>query len=245
MPDIPRKKVGIVSCSGEEIPEGTISRVATRLVLEKLRPEDTVTICLPLFLAGGREERTFARFYPTIAVDGCLKLCAKHGTERYSGQVTDVIVVSELLNGQEIKPGWRRSLDGRGMRLAEQVAEVIASRVDSILKATYKEVKPDLIPVTIQDKAPLSRPAPEQTCACTAQGLPVMRIDVGGVTVGLAGLGAILEQAYALGKKPDQVTKNQLLETVKVYNYIPAGTEAEYAEALLREYAALCRRKER
>ncbi|MEW6232254.1 MAG: putative zinc-binding protein [Chloroflexota bacterium] len=154
MPDIPRKKVGIVSCSGEEIPEGTISRIATRLVLEKLRPEDTVTICLPLFLAGGQEERAFARFYPTIAVDGCPKLCAKHGTERYSGQVTDVIVVSELLNGQEIKPGWRRSLDGRGMRLAEQVAEVIASRVDGILKATYEEVKPDLIPVTIQDKAP-------------------------------------------------------------------------------------------
>ena len=31
-------KVGIISCSGEEIPEGTISRLATRRVLEGLRP---------------------------------------------------------------------------------------------------------------------------------------------------------------------------------------------------------------
>ena len=32
-------KVGIISCSGEAIPEGTISRLATRRVLELLRPE--------------------------------------------------------------------------------------------------------------------------------------------------------------------------------------------------------------
>ena len=57
MTETPEKKVGIISCSGEECVEGTISRVATRLVLGKLRPNETVTICLPLFLAGGREER--------------------------------------------------------------------------------------------------------------------------------------------------------------------------------------------
>ena len=68
---IVKNKVGIVSCSGEEIPEGTISRIATRLVLEKLRPEETVTICLPLFLAGGEDERAFAQVFPTITVDGC------------------------------------------------------------------------------------------------------------------------------------------------------------------------------
>ena len=82
MTETPEKKVGIISCSGEECVEGTISRVATRLVLGKLRPNETVTICLPLFLAGGREEREFARDYPTITVDGCDKMCAKVATER-------------------------------------------------------------------------------------------------------------------------------------------------------------------
>jgi len=55
MPELPRKKIGLVSCSGEETAEGTITRLATRNVLETLRPGDTVTICLPLFLAGGKE----------------------------------------------------------------------------------------------------------------------------------------------------------------------------------------------
>ena len=71
MVDLPKKKVGIVACSGEELPEGTVTRLAALKVLEQLRPADTVTICLPLFLAGGEGDRAFARFYPTIAVDGC------------------------------------------------------------------------------------------------------------------------------------------------------------------------------
>ena len=53
MPELPKKKVGIVSCSGEEIAEGTVTRLAALRVLEQLRPGETVTICLPLFLAGG------------------------------------------------------------------------------------------------------------------------------------------------------------------------------------------------
>ena len=62
MPDLPRKKVGLISCSGEELPEGTVTRRAVRKVLETLRPDDTVTLCLPLFLAGGEGERAFARY---------------------------------------------------------------------------------------------------------------------------------------------------------------------------------------
>jgi len=49
---------------GRRIAEGTISRLATRRVLETLQPERTVTICLPLFLAGGEGERAFARPLP-------------------------------------------------------------------------------------------------------------------------------------------------------------------------------------
>ena len=38
MPELPQKKVGIIACSGEEIPEGLISRLAALKVLEKQRP---------------------------------------------------------------------------------------------------------------------------------------------------------------------------------------------------------------
>src|SRR5512136_1803129 len=79
MPELTKKKVGIIACSGEELAEGTVTRLAALKVLEQLRPADTVTICLPLFLAGGEGDRAFARFYPTLAIDGCEKRCAARG----------------------------------------------------------------------------------------------------------------------------------------------------------------------
>ena len=130
-----KKKVGIVSCSGEGCVEGTISRVATRLVLEELRPENTVTICLPLFLAGGTEERTFAKSYPTITVDGCGKLCAKIGTERYSGKTASSIIITDLIrNCSRSKLRSRRKLDDKTLTVAGKIAEKIAQEVDNIIE---------------------------------------------------------------------------------------------------------------
>jgi uncharacterized metal-binding protein len=134
MVNLPQRKVGVVSCSGEGCVEGTISRVATRLLLEKLRPEDTVTICLPLFLAGGEEERAFAKEYPTITVDGCDKLCAKIGTERHSGKIASSIVVTDLTNSRRcVQFKSKRKLEEDDLALAERVAEKIAQEVDKIL----------------------------------------------------------------------------------------------------------------
>ena len=96
MPDLPERKVGIIACSGEELAVGTVSRLAALKVLHELRPGKTVTICLPLFLAGGEGDRAFARFHPTITVDGCELRCAARGTEMYSGKPTASVVVSEL-----------------------------------------------------------------------------------------------------------------------------------------------------
>ena len=130
----PQRKVGIISCSGEGCPEGTISRIAARLVLERL-PRSTVTICLPLFLAGGKEERAFAKEYPTITVDGCQKMCAKIGTERHSGRVASSIVVTQLIENRECSNlQSRRKLSEEDLALAQIVAEKITREVDKILK---------------------------------------------------------------------------------------------------------------
>lgn len=120
--------------------EGTISRVATRLVLEKLRPDETVTLCLPLFLAGGEDERAFARVFPTIAVDGCSKKCAELGTCKFSGKPVATIVVSEIMKKHpKLKAKSREKLDAMEMELAMKVAEEIGKKVDEILcKKTSK-----------------------------------------------------------------------------------------------------------
>jgi uncharacterized metal-binding protein len=130
-------KVGIISCSGEAIAEGTISRLATRRVLESLRPNLTVTLCLPLFLSGEEGERNFAKTHPTIAVDGCEKQCAKWGMEKHSGPVYGALVVTEIL-------GTKATGCSRASRCASQVdkdavsavAEIIAAEVDRVLSET-------------------------------------------------------------------------------------------------------------
>ena len=130
-------KAGIISCSGEAIPEGTIARLAVRRVLESLRPGKTVTLCLPLFLAGEEGERNFAKTHPTIAIDGCEKQCARWGTEKYSGPVSSALVVSEIL-------GTTAASCSRSSRHVSQadkdavsvVAEKIATEVDKVLANT-------------------------------------------------------------------------------------------------------------
>lgn len=128
-------KIGVVSCSGECCTEGTISRIATRIVLEKLRPDNTVTICLPLFSIGEKGERMFAKFFPTIAVDGCDKKCAKNAIEKYSGKTARSIVISDVLKNWNIKdPGTRRQLNKGGLEAAAKAAEEIAASMDAIFK---------------------------------------------------------------------------------------------------------------
>src|SRR5512139_3453903 len=133
MVDLPQKKVGVIACSGEELAEGTVTRLAALKVLEQLRPTDTVTICLPLFLAGGEGDRAFARFYPTIAVDGCDLRCAAKGTEMYSGKPAVSLVVSDLVKEKGLeKPEGLRRLNDAGIQAVDLLAQQIADQVDQI-----------------------------------------------------------------------------------------------------------------
>lgn len=128
------RKIGVVSCSGESCVEGTLSRIATRLVLEQIRPENTVTICLPLFLTGEKGERMFTKHYPTIAVDGCLKQCAKHAIEKYSGKTANAVIVTELLKKWGVTtPESRRALDEQGLITASRIAEHLATLINTLI----------------------------------------------------------------------------------------------------------------
>jgi len=128
-------KVGIIPCNGEEICEGTLTRFACRKVLDSLRPNDTVTICLPLFIAGDKGERNFAKAFPTITVDGCEKRCSQKCTERLSGRPKHAIVISELLKEHGLEPPQsRQTLEEKDKAAVDLVAEEIARKVDEILE---------------------------------------------------------------------------------------------------------------
>jgi hypothetical protein len=130
-------RVGIISCSGEELPEGTTSRVACQRVLEDLQAGKSVTICLPLFIAGGEEERKFAARFPTITVDGCEKRCAAKATEKFSAKPAKALVVPEILKRRGLpRPTRVRHLGEEDQAAAKAVAEEIAMAVDEVLGET-------------------------------------------------------------------------------------------------------------
>jgi uncharacterized metal-binding protein len=236
MPDLPRKKVGIVSCSGEEIPEGTVTRLAALKVLEQLRPADTVTICLPLFLAGGEGDRAFAKFYPTIAIDGCDKRCAARGTEMYSGKPAASLVVTELVAERVLgKPEGKRRLNEAGQQAVDATAGQVAGLVDELLQKHWNRTAG-----AVEETTPVEVQEPVQaTCSC-GSGIPVQEMVINGQMVTLIALPLIFRQFRDSGKPASSETTRELLESVKIYNPIPPVEEDAYAAALSREYAAFC-----
>lgn len=234
MPNLPQKKVGIVACSGEEMAEGTVTRLAALKVLEELRPNDTVTICLPLFLAGGEGDRAFARFYPTIAVDGCELRCAARATEQFSGKPAASVVVTEIVQERGLgQVAGLRRLNEAGQQAVAETAVTIADLVDTVLDKKWSRRQGAFLEET---PAPANSAA---SCAC-GSGIPVGSVQVNGKKVTLIALPPLLEQFRQMGKAATEETAVALLEQIKIYNTVPAGAEAAYATALAEEYAAFC-----
>jgi len=234
MPELPKRKVGLVSCSGEEMAEGSVTRLATLKVLQSLRPQETVTICLPLFLAGGEGDRAFARFYPTIAIDGCEKRCAARGTEMYSSKPAAGIVVSELCPSAPGCLGTARHLNDAGMEVVTKVAEEIARHVDRLLGGTKsgRHGEPGDHSSAVQEKR-----ASAATCSC-GSGIPVKVLEIAERSVEVLALPLIFDMFRQSGKAPGAGTTAELMEIVRLYNRIPEEEQASWNEAIQREYAA-------
>ncbi len=245
MVDLPKKKVGIVSCSGEELAEGTVTRLATLKVLEQLRPADTVTICLPLFLAGGEGDRTFARFYPTIAVDGCELRCAARATEMYSSKPAASVMVRELVAENGLgQPEGRRRLNPAGLRAVDVTAERIAVLVDELLGKYWDRQAGTFVELQAVSASLESAEETAKMAACSCRsGISIQTVQIDGQDVTLIALPLIFEQFRQSGKPPSGTTARELLDTVKLYNPVPEGTDEPYKTVLMREYAAFCEKE--
>ncbi len=272
MPDLPTCKVGIVACSGEELAEGTVTRLAALKVLNEMRPHDTVTICLPLFLAGGAGDRAFARFHPTITVDGCPLRCAARATEMHSSKPAASLVVSELVAERGLAmPEGRRRLNEAGQMAVALTADRLTALVDQALGHRGRAPATDRAASTAQVAGQASRlsserlalnssqpgeaseragetPAPppklrEATCSC-GSGVPVQILAIDGKPVELVALPLIFEKFRNPSGSPDPAAAQALFETVKIYNAVPMAAEETYRQAVLRAYAAYCQQKQ-
>jgi len=126
--------VAVAACSGEELPEGTVSRIAARIVLDELRPNRAVTICLPLLLAGGEQDRAFVRDFPTVVIDGCEKRCAEKSILNCGRKPAASILVTEVqAKYSDLKAESRVELGPKGLELARKIAEIVAKEIDKIM----------------------------------------------------------------------------------------------------------------
>jgi uncharacterized metal-binding protein len=246
MPDLPKKKIGIVSCSGEELAEGTVTRLATLKVLEQLRPGNTVTICLPLFLAGGEGDRAFARFYPTIAVDGCELRCAARATEMYSSQPAASIMVRDVVaeNGLA-QPEGRRRLNAVGLQAVEATARQLAATVDELLEKGWDRKSGSFVDLGTVLPASIAGKETEKaaTCSC-GTGILIQKVQINGEEVTLIALPVIFQQFHEGGKPATPDTIREILDAVKIYNPIPADEDEAYSAVLSHEYAIFCEKEE-
>ena len=125
------KVIGILSCSGEEFPGVTVSRIATRQVLDEL-PNNSTTICVPLFLAGDNQEQDFVKKFPCITVDGCERQCAARSVEHLGKTPVKEFIINNFFTEEEvteIEASSRHDLFWKDHPYCKRLALAIAENV--------------------------------------------------------------------------------------------------------------------
>ena len=127
-------KVVVIPCSGIGKSLGTVGRVATYKVIERMKQKETRTVCLALLTMGDENALKLVRKNPCIAVDGCLAQCSKKNIKASMGKLAHSIIVTDVLRkNRSLKPEGVIELNDRGDKLAEIIAKELSKKADEIL----------------------------------------------------------------------------------------------------------------
>ncbi len=129
------KKVYVIPCSGIGKAAASVGREAMYRVVEELRSETADTLCLSLLVMGDEEARESVRNNYCISVDGCGKDCARKNIELSGGKIVSSRRVHDVLKKhRELQPESVRDIGETGRKLAELLADELASEVDAALE---------------------------------------------------------------------------------------------------------------
>lgn len=76
----------------------------------------------------------------------------------------------------------------------------------------------------------------EKPCCPTAAARMIKRLVLPGGELGIVNLESMLKEVADLKPADDATIKKELLNRVKIYNYVAPSADNEYSEALLEEY---------
>lgn len=84
-------------------------------------------------------------------------------------------------------------------------------------------------------------------CLPAVDGLTYLKIGARQITVGIQGLDTVFQQLYAMGRRPEEASDEELIAMARRHNYIRSNpeVEADYAAAFRKAYAAFYVRQER
>jgi len=102
-------------------------------VIEKLRPDEATTACLPLLTIGDETVLKLVRNNPCISVDGCPVQCARKNIEASKGKLVSSFMVTDVLReNRDLRPESVIELGSKGLKLARILAQKIAQKIDEI-----------------------------------------------------------------------------------------------------------------
>ncbi len=126
------KKVAIVACTGMGKALGTVARQVAYKVVDELRPEKTVLICIPSMSAGVGEHKNLLQRYPSIILDGCVERCATKIISKNKGIMRAKVFMPQMIAKYGLKPQSRTDLGEDGEKLVSKIAEEVAAMVDQL-----------------------------------------------------------------------------------------------------------------
>jgi uncharacterized metal-binding protein len=126
------KKVVIVACTGMGKALGTVARQVAFKVVDELRPEKAVLVCIPSLSAGVGEHKNLLRKYPSIILDGCVERCATKIISKNKGMMRAKVFMPQMIARYGLKPQSRTDLGEEGEKLVSKIAEEVAALVDQL-----------------------------------------------------------------------------------------------------------------
>jgi len=128
------QKVAIIACAGMDKSLGSVARACAFKVVEELRSEGSVLVCIPPLVAGVKPHSEWIKEYPIITIDGCSERCATKIVARIGGKIRGRVFIPQSVQKHGLKPKASADIGPEGEELAEKIADETALLVDKILR---------------------------------------------------------------------------------------------------------------
>lgn len=127
-----KPKVAIIACGGMDKALGSVARIAAFKVTEKLKPDDTILICISPLVAGVKPYSDLAKSCPVITIDGCAERCATKIAVKTGAKIRGRAFVPQSAQTYNLKPNTASDIGPEGQKLAEKIAEETAIIVSKL-----------------------------------------------------------------------------------------------------------------